>query len=124
MLFLSRNREVMFSVNRLHTRLHIPYKYLGKLMTKLAASGLVNVTQGKQGGYQLNTNRPPIFLEEIIQTVEGLKNYDRCILGLDDCSEDNACSLHKFWVDHKNGINHLIQNTSLEDLYKTGNFKF
>jgi len=124
MVCLSHNRDEMFSVNHLHTLLNIPYKYLGKLMTKLATAGLVEVTQGKQGGYQLNTNRAPIFLEEIINIVEGLDDYDRCILGFEECSDETPCSLHTFWVKHKNGINQMIQNVSLEDLYKTRNFKY
>ena len=93
-------------------------------MTNLAAACLVEVTQGKQGGYQLNTHRPPILLEEIINIVEGLDDYDRCILGFDECSDEKPCSLHTFWIKNKDGINDLIQYTSLEDLYKTGNFKY
>jgi Rrf2 family protein len=124
MVFLSHNREEMYSVNRLHSLLNIPKKYLGKLMTRLAGAGLVNVSQGKQGGYQINTNRSPIFLAEIINIVEGLDNYNRCVLGFDDCSDENPCSLHTFWVKPKEGINNLIQNTSLDDLYNTGNFKY
>lgn len=124
MVFLSHNRDQMFSVNRLHTLLHIPYKYLGKLMTKLANAGLVNVFKGNKGGYQLNTERSPVYLEEIIDIVEGLENYDRCLLGFDTCSDKNPCSLHKFWVEHKEGINHLIQETSLEDLFNSADLKY
>ena len=124
MVFLSHNRHQMFSATRLHTLLNIPYKYLSKLMTKLASAGLVEVSQGNKGGYQLNITRSPIYLREIINIVEGLDNYDRCILGFDDCSDQNPCSLHTFWVNHKNGINYMIQHITLEDLYKTGNFKY
>ncbi len=124
MLYLSHNRGDMYSVNRLHSILNIPYKYLGKLMTKLATAGLVNVTQGKQGGYQLNISRSPISLEEIIDTVEGLDNYDRCILGFEKCSDENPCSMHAFWIAHKEGITRLIQNTTLDDLYHTGILKY
>ena len=124
MVFLSHNRGELFSVNRLHKQLTIPYKYLGKLMTKLATAGLVEVTHGKQGGYQINTKRSPIYLEEIIKIVEDLDNYNRCILGFSDCSDENACSLHALWAKHKDGINQLIQTTSLEDLYRIENYRF
>lgn len=124
MVCLSHSRDELFSVNRLHTLLNIPSKYLGKLMTKLATAGLVKVTQGQQGGYKLNTNHSPILLEEIINIVEGLDDYNRCILGFSDCSDETPCSLHTYWVKHKDGINKMIKNTSLDDLYKTGNFKY
>ena len=124
MVFLSNNRDAMYSVNHLHKILNIPYKYLGKLMTKLANVGYVVVAHGTQGGYQLNQNRPPIYLYEIINIVEGLDGYNRCILGFDDCSDNDPCSMHTFWKKHKEGINQMIQNINLEDLYKTGNFKY
>lgn len=124
MIFLSNNRDEMYSVNHLHQILNIPYKYLGKLMTKLATLGFVEVTQGNKGGYQLNQNRPPIYLFEIIDIVQGLKDYDRCILGFEECSDKATCSLHSFWKKHKKGINQIIQDVSLEDLYKSGNFKY
>jgi Rrf2 family protein len=124
MIFLSDNRNDIYSVNHLHQILNIPYKYLGKLMTKLSSVGFVEVAQGNKGGYQLNQNRPPIYLYEIINIVEGLTDYDRCILGFEDCSDKVPCSLHSFWKTHKEGINQMIQNVSLEDLYKTGNFKY
>ena len=124
MIFLSNNRDDKYSVNHLNKILNIPYKYLGKLMTKLAAVGFVEVAYGNQGGYQLNQNRSPIYLYEIISTVEGLTDYDRCILGFDDCSDRAPCSLHFYWKEQKEGINRMIQDISLEDLYKAGDFKY
>ena len=119
MIFLSNNRKDVYSVNHLHKILNIPYKYLGKLMTKLATVGFVQVVQGNKGGYQLNQNRSPIYLYEIIGIVEGLKDYDRCILGFDTCSDKAPCPMHTRWKIHKEGINQMIQDVSLEDLYET-----
>ena len=93
-------------------------------MTKLSVAGLVEATQGKQGGYQINHYRSPIYLFEIINIVEGLDDYERCILGFDDCSDKNPCSMHTIWKKQKESINQMIHNVSLEDLYKTGNFKY
>jgi Rrf2 family protein len=123
MVFLANNREELFSVNRLHQILNIPYKYLGNLMHKLNQGRLVNVTQGKYGGYQINDNRQPIYLYEIIGLVEGLENYDRCVLGFDECSDENPCSLHHYWYKYKEGIKEMIYNTSLEDLEKLESMK-
>ena len=118
MVFLSDHRDRLYSVNRLHQTLNIPYKYLGRLMIKLAGKGLVKATQGKQGGYQINKNRSPIYLYEIIDVVEGLENYDRCILGFDNCSDSNPCSLHKIWEQHQKSIKQMVYNTSLDELSK------
>lgn len=124
MVFLANNREELFSVNRLHKLLNIPYKYLGRLMHTLTQAGLVNVAQGKYGGYQINDTRGPIYLYEIVGVVEGLDNYDRCVLGFEECSDDNPCSLHRYWYQYKEGIKEMIYNTNLEDLEKMGQEKY
>jgi Rrf2 family protein len=124
MVYLADHRDGLYSVNKLHKLLNVPYKYLGRLMSKLAVAGLVEAVQGKQGGFKLNAHREPIFLSEIIDTVEGLEDYDRCVLGFESCSDENPCSLHKFWLDHLKGINKMLHETSLKDLSEEGVFKY
>jgi len=124
MVFLADNKEKRYSVNSLHQRLNIPYKYLGRLMSKLAVAEFVNVSQGKQGGYQLNLKRSPIYLHEIINLVEGLENYDRCILGFNECSEENPCSMHHVWAHQKDKIRNIIYNTTLDDIDNVKNVKY
>jgi Rrf2 family protein len=116
MVYLSNNRENLYSVYRLHNLLNIPYKYLGRLMSKLAANGFVVATQGKQGGFRINEKRSPIYLGEIIDTVEGLDDYKRCVLGFSDCSENKPCSLHKYWGEQIDNLNKMITTTRLDDL--------
>jgi Rrf2 family protein len=116
MVFLANNRDGRYSVNKLHTILQIPYKYLGHLMHRLTRAGFVDVLQGKQGGYRINDHRAPIYLYEIIGVVEGLENYDRCVLGFEACSDANPCTLHKYWMEHKGRLKEMIYNINLKDL--------
>ena len=124
MVFLADNSQNRYSVNRLHKQLNIPYKYLGRLMSKMAAAGLVDVSQGKQGGFQLNTNRPSIYIHEIINLVEDLDNYDRCVLGFSECSDEHPCSMHPIWAQKKTEIKKIIHETSLDDIKNLKDVKY
>jgi Rrf2 family iron-sulfur cluster assembly transcriptional regulator len=104
------------SVNRLHHELQLPYKYLGRLMHRLAEARLVETIKGKQGGYRLTRLARQIYLYEIIGAVEGLENYQRCILGFPECSSENPCVLHEHWIKMRENMQELIFNVSLEDL--------
>lgn len=116
MVFLSKHKEERFSARALHEALDIPYKYLGRLMSKLADAGLVDVEQGSLGGYQVTRNLDTIYLYQIADLVEGLEDYERCILGFQDCSDENPCSLHSRWVEHRDNIKNMLYETSLADL--------
>ena len=116
MIYLAKYKEERFSANKLHRELNIPYKYLGRLMSRLSVAGLVEVLPGKLGGYKIAQDLEAIYLYQITDLVEGLENYDRCVLGFSECSDENPCSLHKQWVKHREGIKEMLYNTSLADL--------
>ena len=76
MVFLAKHAEERFSTRALHETLDIPYKYLGRLMSKLADAKLVDVEQGSLGGYQITKSLDTIFLYQITELVEGLEDYE------------------------------------------------
>ena len=116
MVYLSDNRDSLYPVSKLHQLLKVPSKYLGKLMSSLATAGLVESVQGKRGGFRICPSCEPIYLYQIIELVEGLSDYDRCVLGFDSCSGDNPCSLHQYWLPHLNGIKKMLYSVNLQDL--------
>ena len=124
MVFLSDHRDELYSVNRMHSVLNISYKYLGRLMSKLAAAGLVEVLQGKQGGFRINRSREPIYLYQVIEVVEGLGNYQRCVLGFKSCSSENPCSLHQHWLEPLEKIKNMIYEVDLRSLSEREQMKY
>lgn len=124
MVFLSDHREELYSVNRMHSALNISYKYLGRLMSKLAAAGLVEVVQGKQGGFRINHAREPIYLYQVIDVVEGLNNYQRCVLGFKTCSNENPCPLHQHWLEPLEKIKKMIYEVDLGSLSEQKKLKY
>ena len=89
-------------------------------MHTLTQAEFVTVSHGKQGGYRINIARQPIYLYQIIGLVEGLENYDRCVLGFEECSDDNPCPMHKKWLGFRGDLREMIYNTTLDDLEKPG----
>ena len=93
-------------------------------MHTLAEAGFLSVTQGKMGGYKINPQKSQIYLYEIIGAIEGLDNYERCILGFPECSNENPCSLHHIWLEHQQNLKDMVYNVSLNDLSKIENMKY
>jgi Rrf2 family protein len=124
MVFLANYPNEWYSANRLHKILTIPYKYLGRLMHTLTKAGLLDVSMGKQGGYKINSNREIIYLYEIIGAIEGLDSYNRCVLGFAECSDENPCPLHQYWLKHQEGLKEMVYNISLKDLQAGLNIRY
>jgi len=116
MVHLAQNRQDRLSTMSLHQALDIPYKYLGRLMSRLADAGLVSVEQGKLGGYRISQPLNRIYLSQIAAVVENLEEYDRCVLGFPVCSDENPCALHNHWIRSRASIHDMLYNTTLADL--------
>ncbi len=120
----SHNDREYFSVNYLHKTLNIPYKYLGQLMLKLTQAGFVVSSMGKKGGYKISPSKDSIYLFEIIKAIEGLEHFNQCILGLPGCSDQNPCSVHKYWKEFQEQILNMLQEVSIKKLTEDSNIKY
>jgi len=116
MVYLAKHQEDRLSARSLAETLEIPYKYLARLMSKLADAGLVDSELGKLGGYRIQKPLDSIYLSQIADLVEGLEDYQRCILGFEDCSDENPCSLHDLWLERREDIKAILYSTTLADL--------
>ena len=113
---MAQDGEDLYSVKRLSDSLSIPYKFLGRLMSRLGAAGIVQAVQGKGGGFRIARPLEDIRLADVVEVVEGMDNYERCILGFDRCDEENPCPMHEFWTGHKEGILDMMNTVTLAQM--------
>jgi len=94
----------------------IPYPFLGKIFQNLVRAGVLRSAKGLHGGYALV--RPPeeITLYHIKEVIDGTADLERCITGLDRCSDEMICPLHETWKPLRQEIKYFLQNTSMADI--------
>ena len=114
--FMAKNKQNLFSAKYLHEQLDIPYKYLTKLMTDLAKHGCLTSIRGREGGFKITKKLDEISLAKIIESVEGMDNFNACILGFHECSRENPCAMHFVWEKNKAEFIKTLENTTLNDI--------
>ena len=123
LVYMATTSDDLCPVLHLATQLNIPYKFLGRLMVHLREAGFVESVRGKNGGYRIAQPLSAIRLEQIVDSVEGLETYDRCILGFERCDEDNPCPMHEFWKGPKQNIQTMMTDVTLADMVKSSGKK-
>jgi Rrf2 family iron-sulfur cluster assembly transcriptional regulator len=118
MSFMADHNDRVWSASELYDQLGIPHQYLRQIMTTLTKGGLVQSRRGRNGGFSIGKKLKKITVADIIETMEGLDSFDRCILGFTDCPFDQQCAMHEMWADTRNHILNVLNNTSLADLKK------
>ncbi len=113
---MATSQDEIFSAEFLHDKLEIPRRYLRKLLTDLSKLGFIRSTKGRNGGFVFAKPLEDITLSSIIRAVEGSEIMRSCILGHQDCKEDQPCVMHDTWLEAKTKMLDALSNTSLHDL--------
>ncbi len=114
----------VFSAHHLIKALSIPDKYLRQLLTTLSKAGFIKSIRGREGGYVLARNPDKIRLSDIIEVIDGMERYERCLLGFPSCSDDNPCSLHRKWAPLREQMLHFLRETTLDEIRQNDITKF
>jgi Rrf2 family iron-sulfur cluster assembly transcriptional regulator len=117
MLFLALQESGKLSpVHEIAEHVGVSEAYLAKILQRLTSTGIVRSFRGPGKGMELARTPSSITLASLIQIIEGAKVEDECVLGLEICTEEAPCALHKEWIPIRAAINKLLEETTLADL--------
>jgi Rrf2 family iron-sulfur cluster assembly transcriptional regulator len=98
---------------------HVPYTLACKLLQKYQQAGIVKSVMGPRGGFSLARRPSEITLLELIETIQGNVQLNRCLTGPLTCSLRERCPLHPKLADLQEEIHRYLRNTTLVELTKT-----
>lgn len=96
--------------------LNIPTPYLAKIMQILSRARLVQSQKGPGGGLWLARPARQIRLLDVVAAVDTLSAFDRCVMGLAECSAENWCPVHPYWSTIKQEILQLLEMKTISEL--------
>ncbi|MEA2042116.1 MAG: Rrf2 family transcriptional regulator [Bacteroidota bacterium] len=114
--FMAKDSSRMYSAKYLVKALNISDKYLRRLMTNLSKAGFIESKQGRTGGYVFSRPTENIYVIEIINSIEGTDYFDQCVMGFEECSDENPCALHLKWTLVRDNMTEIFKTTSLKDM--------
>jgi Rrf2 family iron-sulfur cluster assembly transcriptional regulator len=105
-------------VDDIAERLDVPRNYLSKILHVLAKGGVLTSTRGPGGGFRLARHAEDLKLSEIVGHFDDLPGESGCLLGRDECSDDDPCAAHDHWKDVSGSVRRFFTETSLADLLR------
>ena len=118
MIYIAKNnkKDNFISINEIAKELGLSFYFLSKILQKLVKSDLLKSYRGPNGGVKLAKPAEDIRLMDIIEIIDGTKFFNECILGLEDCSDDNPCPIHYMWAERREEIQKMFENTTLKNI--------
>ena len=108
--------EDLTNIKALSEKLDIPYKYTSAIVTSLVKAGLIESIRGRNGGIKLGQNAQQIMLSDIMAALNEPYTNNECLLGVGVCNHEEKCALHQSWMEPRESLAQMFQNTSLHDL--------
>ncbi len=110
-----RNRKFV-PIGEISRKLDIPFHFLTKVLQILTQAGILISSKGPNGGVGLARESSRISLKDIIVAIDGNALFERCVLGLDECSDDAPCPLHERWSKIRSELDYLFSHSTLESV--------
>jgi Rrf2 family protein len=82
----------------------------------LSRARLISARRGPRGGAMLARRPEAVFVNDIVEAIDGAFSQQRCILGLPQCSDGNPCPLHAHWRHLAVHLDGELHRLSLADL--------
>ncbi len=115
-LYLSvQPKGYLRNANEISKELKVPKEFVAKILQKLTHSGIVSSKKGKTGGFSLRVSPKEIKLIDIIQSIDGNKAFEECILGFEHCNDENPCPIHHQWKELREKILDMFSEKLISD---------
>jgi Rrf2 family protein len=103
-------REIAYNVNS-------PEAFTAKILHQLAKQNILTSLKGPTGGFEIPKGRAAqIKLSNIVSAIDGDSIYVGCALGFDRCDARQPCPMHNKFVDIRDNLREMLENTSLLEL--------
>ncbi len=115
-LLVAKGNGAILQSREIGTCLGISATYVTKSLQPLARRGWLRAIKGRKGGWTLDTDPSKVMLSDVIHALEPDRQWDRCVIGHGQCSNETACAFHDTWGRLRRQIEDDMRNTSVADL--------
>jgi Rrf2 family transcriptional regulator, iron-sulfur cluster assembly transcription factor len=97
----------------------VPAPYLAKIVQTLAKKGIARTQRGIGGGVALARPAAAISLYDIASTLDDPCVLDRCLLGVQRCTDERCNLCRSFWRPHQASFTSFLKTTTIADVARS-----
>ena len=117
-LYLASLKERVASRQEVAYVMEIPDHFLAKIAQQLAKARIIEIRQGRQGGYRLLVSPEDLSLLEVVEAVSGEIFINECVIMPETCRKSPICPVHRIWTKVRDTVREMLRQVSIADLLK------
>jgi Rrf2 family protein len=116
-LAFHEKQGVKIGIKKISQDLEIPTPFLGKILQILARHHILSSTKGPNGGFGLEMAADEIYLMDIVEIIDGMDNFNKCVIGVRFCKEqDHLCAMHSRYSKMREELKSIFQSETVDKL--------
>jgi Rrf2 family protein len=104
------------SMTTISKEIDSPQAFTAKILQQLTRNNIVKSVKGPYGGFTIEPEMMDTKLSKIVSILDGDSIYIGCGLGLKQCDASSPCPLHFKFVDIRNNLKDMLENTSIKSI--------
>ena len=112
----SRYGEGPIELKEIAKKENISLKYLEQVIIPFRSAGLIKSFRGSKGGYSLAKSPSEIFLNDLIEILEGPVNLIECLRDPKVCQKSPFCVTRDIWKEVSEAIYRIFHSITLEEM--------
>lgn len=92
--------------------------YVGIILNQLVKKGILKSQRGKGGGFDFRIPPNKLNLWRVVEVMEDIEQYDKCVFGLEKCNFSQPCPFHREIEPIREKFKEFLKNTTIERLVK------
>ncbi|SEE50782.1 Rrf2 family protein [Tenacibaculum sp. MAR_2010_89] len=107
-------QDIKVSLSTISSAIDSPQAFTAKVLQQLTRKDIVKSIKGPYGGFviedfKMNT----IKLSDVVKVLDGDSIFTSCGLGLKECNDKSPCPLHFQFIEVRNKLKSMLNNTTL-----------
>ena len=103
-------------LNMISEEINSPQAFTAKVLQQLTKNNIIKSIKGPYGGFVIEEDKMETKLSEVVRILDGDSIYTGCGLGLKQCDANSPCPLHYRFVEIRNNLRTMLENTSIRSL--------
>lgn len=117
LIYLGNNPDKLFTVDELASTLNLSSHHIKKIVYKLAKSGYLSSSKGRNGGIKLGFCPHDINLGDILDITEDNLNIVECFsIENNNCDISSSCKLKPILNEALISFKNILKKYTLEDI--------
>ena len=115
-LAVESNETKKIRISELAEELKMPTPYLGNILQELVPKSIISSIKGPRAGFYITEKNQQAPLIKIIEAIDGLAYFEKCGLGLEDCSDSHPCPIHEDFKKSRDHLKTVFTNKTIREL--------